>query len=364
MESPNFPPPASRGRAPLDLTDPKPLAATAAFWRSAAQFSAIGIFIIMIGAALDLARVVLLPVTCAIVIGAMFGPLIRLAVAYRIPSWLGATAVVVAFLLLLQAATLLVSAPIIAVVSNASDFGDALKAKLQALEEWAYAFRSMSSIFSAGVKIDLPAVIQPVLGFLTPAVGELVVFFATLFAFLLGQDALRKTLIFVFAQQDDRLRILRILNDIERNLTRYFGTVSVINLGLGVVTAAGAWLLGFKNPALLGALAFLCNYIPYIGPALVVLILFAVGLITFPSLAQASLPPVLYIGLATVEGHFITPNIVGKRLTLNPLVVILSLAFWTWLWGPVGTFLSMPLLIVGLVTFSHIFTMEEGELPD
>ena len=65
-----------------------------------------------------------------------------------------------------------------------------------------------------------------------------------------------------------------------------------------------------------------------------------------------------------MEGHFITPNIVGKRLTLNPLVVILSLAFWTWLWGPVGTFLSMPLLIVGLVTFNHIFTMEEGELPD
>ncbi len=312
MESPNFPPPASRGRAPLDLTDPKPLAATAAFWRSAAQFAAIGIFIIMIGAALDLARVVLLPVTCAIVIGAMFGPLIRLAVAYRIPSWLGATVVVVAFLLLLQAATLLVSAPIVAVVSNASDFGEVLKAKLQALEEWAYAFRSMSSIFSAGVKIDLPAVIQPVLGFLTPAVGELVVFFATLFAFLL----------------------------------------------------AGAWLLGFKNPALLGALAFLCNYIPYIGPALVVVILFAVGLITFPSLAQASLPPVLYIGLATLEGHFITPNIVGKRLTLNPLVVVLSLAFWTWLWGPVGTFLSMPLLIVGLVTFNHIFKMEEGELPD
>ena len=129
MESPNFPPPASRGRVPLELTDPKPLAATVAFWRSAAQFSTIGIFIIMIGAALDLARVVLLPVTCAIVIGAMFGPLIRLAVAYRIPSWLGATVVVVAFLLLLQAATLLLSAPIIAVVSNASDFGEALKAK-------------------------------------------------------------------------------------------------------------------------------------------------------------------------------------------------------------------------------------------
>src|SRR5438067_2115903 len=117
VESPNFPPPASRGRVPLELTDPKPLAATVAFWRSAAQFSTIGIFIIMIGAVLDLARVVLLPVTCAIVIGAMFGPLIRLAVAYRIPSWLGATVVVVAFLLLLQAATLLVSAPIIAVVS-------------------------------------------------------------------------------------------------------------------------------------------------------------------------------------------------------------------------------------------------------
>src|SRR5260370_18362842 len=106
----------------------------------------------------------------------------------------------------------------------------------------------MCPILSPGVILHLPAVIQPVLGFLTPAVGELVVFFATLFAFLLGQDELRKTLIFVFAQQDDRLRILRILNDIKRNLTPYFGTESVITPGLSVATSPPALVLGFQHP--------------------------------------------------------------------------------------------------------------------
>jgi predicted PurR-regulated permease PerM len=99
-----------------------------------------------------------------------------------------------------------------------------------------------------------------------------------------------------------------------------------------------------------------------VGPAFVVLVLFAVGLVSFPSLAYAALAPALFIGLTTIEGHLVTPNIIGRRLTLNPLAVFLSLVFWTWLWGPVGTFLSVPFLIFGLVIVNHLVA-DEGELP-
>jgi len=94
-----------------------------------------------------------------------------------------------------------------------------------------------------------------------------------------------------------------------------------------------------------------------------VVVLFAAGLISFPSLAYASLAPLLFVALTTIEGHVITPNIVGRRLTLSPLGVFLSLAFWTWLWGPVGAFLSVPFLILGLVIARHLLGEVEGELP-
>jgi predicted PurR-regulated permease PerM len=93
------------------------------------------------------------------------------------------------------------------------------------------------------------------------------------------------------------------------------------------------------------------------------LILFAVGLVTFPSLGYALIPPAAFVGVATLEGQFITPAVLGHRLTLNPLAVLLALAFWAWMWGPIGAFLAVPLLIVGLVTLHHLFPPEEDKLP-
>src|ERR1700730_15028939 len=92
-------------------------------------------------------------------------------------------------------------------------------------------------------------------------------------------------------------------------------------------------------------------------------VLFCVGLVSFPGWHQALIAMALYVAMVTCEGNFITPNIVGIRFTMSPLSVFLSLAFWTWLWGPVGGFLSVPLLIVGVAAVSHLFPDREGNLP-
>jgi predicted PurR-regulated permease PerM len=105
----------------------------------------------------------------------------------------------------------------------------------------------------------------------------------------------------------------------------------------------------------------LLNYIPYIGAACMAVILLGVGLVSFPSLGFALLPPLAFVALATLEGQFITPTILGRRLTLNPLAIFLALAFWAWLWGPMGAFLAVPLSLIGLVTANHLFP-EEDEL--
>jgi hypothetical protein len=105
------------------------------------------------------------------------------------------------------------------------------------------------------------------------------------------------------------------------------------------------------------------NYIPYIGPACMALMLLAVGLVTFPTLGYALLPPAAFVALTTLEGHIITPTVLGRSLTLNPLAVFLALAFWTWMWGPMGAFLAVPLLIVALVIVSHVFPSDDVKLP-
>jgi predicted PurR-regulated permease PerM len=358
--------PVTQVRDDLDLTDPRPLATTDALWRRAAQLATIGIFVIMFGVVLDLARTVLLPIAAAAVFGTMLGPLARFAGKKGIPAGLFAAAAVGFFLLVLQALTVAVTAPLIDWIGKAPELVAALKSKLQALQQGFATFHRLQSMLGSGsgLNIDLAAMVKPTVAFLSPTIGELLIFFTTLFFVLLDRDDLRRHMILLFNDQEDRLRTIRILNDVERNLSRYIGTVTVINLALGVITAIGAWLLGFTTPLLFGALAFVCNYVPYIGPAIVAFALFAVGLVSFSSLAYAFLAPALFVTLTTFEGHIITPNIIGRRLTLNPLGVFLSLAFWTWLWGPVGAFLSVPFLIFGIVIARHLLVAEEGELPD
>jgi len=203
-----------------------------------------------------------------------------------------------------------------------------------------------------------------VVAFLTPAAGELLLFFATLLFFLVGQAELRNHAMAIFSDHDAKLRFLKIMRDIERNLAGYLTVVTMVNTVLGTIVAFGAWLIGLPNPVIFGVLAGLLNYVPYVGPAIMVIVLFGVGLVTFPSLGQAFIAPLALVALTTTEGHFVTPTIVGRRLTLNPLLVFLALAFWTWLWGPVGAVLAVPLSIVGLVIFNHLIPADDMRLPD
>jgi len=139
--------------------------------------------------------------------------------------------------------------------------------------------------------------------------------------------------------------------------------VTVINAMLGTIVAAGTWLLGLPSPLILGILAMLLNYIPYLGPACMAIILLAVGFVTFPSLGPALIAPAGLVALTTLEGHLITPSVIGRSLTLDPLAVFLAIAFWGWLWGPIGAFLAVPLLIVALVVIGHIFPSSDVKLP-
>ena len=205
--------------------------------------------------------------------------------------------------------------------------------------------------------------VQPALEFLSPTFAEFLLFIATLVLFVASWRDLRRALILTFTGHEWRLRTLRILNSIEEHLGGYLLMVTSINLGVGAATGIICALAGMPNPAGLGALAAILNFLPIIGPVAIFAILLLVGLLAFPTIGAGLIAPAAFAALTFLEGHFVTPAIIGRRLELNALAVFVGIAFWTWLWGPMGGFLSSPLLIVALILRDHLWSPNEPNLP-
>ncbi|MBS0534314.1 MAG: AI-2E family transporter [Proteobacteria bacterium] len=356
-------PPAKNGAVPLaEHLNPDT-------WAIASHVAVCGIFLIALVAALDLARPVMLPATFAFVIGLMLGPLSAKADRSGVPTILTAILLWLLVVVICYGVIALLATPVLDWIGKAPEIGRIVKARLHFLDGPMSALRDLRNAFlpekeQTGTGVDIVTFVQPALAIATPAIGQTFIFFGMLFFVLLGRSRMRRTLATGFDDHATRLRFLKIWNDIEHQLTSYLSVVAVINLVVGIGAAAIAFAVGLPNAIAWGVLAFILNFIPYIGALIMQAILLGVGLVTFPDSAHALAAPLLYLGFTTLEGHFITPAIMGRRLTLVPLIVFLALVFWTWLWGPAGAFLAVPLLIVSLVAFNHIFPKHTPALPD
>jgi predicted PurR-regulated permease PerM len=353
------------------LTDVKPLPDIPALWRMGAVVATQIMGVLALIAALYFGRSILLPVVAGIVVGITLTPVVKLGKRFNIPMPVSTVLVVFLVVGIIGLVLTFFAAPLTEWIARAPEIGAAVKEKLRVFDYPLLVFHDIkNAIMPAGATGSTVAVEQnpaemvgAALVVITPALGQFVVFFGTLIFFLATNNTLRQKLVVAFVTRDGRLRMLRIWNDIEENLIGYVGVVTLINVGLGAVTAVMLYLIGFPNPLTFGLLTVVLNYVPYLGPAIVALVLFGVGVVAMPSLLQAALAPALFVAIATAEGHFITPSIVGRRLTLSPFLVFLALAFWTWLWGPVGAFLAVPLVIVSYVVFGHLWPEQESSLP-
>ena len=353
----------------LPVIEPQPVTITGRGWRTAAQVSTVGIFFILFIVGLSLARPVALPVAAAFVVTMMLSPLSSRAEYYRVPSPVTATVLWLLVLGIFYAVILLVASPVVDWVHKAPDIGRSIQEKLLLLDRPLNALRDLRNAVlpnEAGkaINIDMVAIAQQALLVVTPAAMQMLIFFVTLFFMLLGRRQLRNVIVQYFRNRDARLSALRIMSNIEHNLTGYLSVVAIINAGVGIGAAIIAATVGLPNPLAWGVLGFVMNFIPYIGAAIMELGMFLVGLVAFPTLSYALLAPMLYIAMGLLEGQFITPSIVGRHFTLNPLTVFLALVFWAWLWGPVGAFLAVPLLIIGMVAAAHLFPKHVPDLPE
>jgi predicted PurR-regulated permease PerM len=153
---------------------------------------------------------------------------------------------------------------------------------------------------------------------------------------------------------DRRRRAVRIARAIQSNLGRYLITVSCINAGLGLITAAAMHLFGMPNPVLWGVMVAILNFMPYLGAALSLGVLTMVAFLTFDSLGQILAVPAAVFVLTALEGQILTPVLTGRRLMLNPVAIFLSMLFWGWLWGVVGALIAVPILMVVKVLCDHV----------
>jgi predicted PurR-regulated permease PerM len=173
-------------------------------------------------------------------------------------------------------------------------------------------------------------------------IGETLVL---LYLLLASGDLFLQKLVRVMPTFRDKKRAVEISHEIQQNISNYLLSVSLINLGLGLVVSAGLYFMGVPNAVMWGMFVAVLNFVPYFGPVAGIIVLAAVGLLTFDTLSQAALPPAWYLLLHTLEANLITPVLLGRRFTLNPVVIFVSLIFWTWLWGVPGALLSVPILV-------------------
>jgi predicted PurR-regulated permease PerM len=173
-------------------------------------------------------------------------------------------------------------------------------------------------------------------------IGETLVL---LYLLLASGDLFLQKLVHVMPTLRDKKRAVEISHEIQQNISNYLFSVSLINIGLGVAVSVGLYFLGVPNAAMWGMLVAILNFVPYFGPIVGVILLAAVGLLTFDPLWQGILPAAWYLLLHLLEANLITPVLLGRRFTLNPVVVFVSLIFWTWIWGVPGALLSVPILV-------------------
>ncbi|HTR12922.1 MAG TPA: AI-2E family transporter [Roseiarcus sp.] len=309
------------------------------------------------GAVLYFARELLLPIVTAFVVGVMLSPVVRRLEERRVPRAVSAALIVICTALLITAVAALIATPIASLTDELPKLGGKLQVFHGAIEfidrmEWSVGINPTNP----APAVPAPSIewVPTTIGLLSPPLTGFVYFLIVLLLFLSWWPDLRRALVMTFASRDSRLTVLRILNDTEALLARYLATVAIINLGVGVAAGVIALATGLPSPIGIAALGATLNFIPIVGPFATIIVLALVGVVTAPTLGLGLLPAASFAAVVFLEGQLITPAIIGRRLEINSLAVLLSLLFWTWMWGSMGAFLSSPILIVGLILKEHL----------
>lgn len=317
------------------------------------RYAIIGIFVILLTGALYLTRVIALPITAGIIFGLVLGPAVDGLVRRNVPQLLAAALVVLLFLGVIVAAITVLAVPVASLSDQGPAMMTALKTKLAGLfvmmDEAKAAIGTLMGKTGAELSVSQGNPLLDLAMSSSAIAGGLLIFVATVYFWLATRRHLKARALRLCLGRGARKSAGVFFQEIESRVARYFGLVTLINLGMGLLTMGIAGLAGLPYPIFWGALAFVLNYLAFIGPIIVTIMLFAGALVEAPLVLTAVWPAAAYFVIHLIEGNAVTPVFVGRRLTVSPFLVFIGFIFWLWLWGPVGAVLSTPILLVAMV---------------
>ncbi len=331
-----------------------------------AQLATIAIGLIAVLAVLKVGQSVLAPLFLAITVGLMFGPIARWLEARGMVPGISAALVVLLFMLLIAGAGLLFFQPLMDWATRIPRLWARLQTEIASLREPLKSLGALQDQVQGALGEDQAVAVTvndggPVASAaaVIPAVlAAVLIFLVSLYFYLATRDSIRVATLRLCISRSMRWRTAHVFRDVEDKVSRYLITITLVNVGVGIVVGGLMALIGLPSPLLWGALAFVLNYIPFLGQAGLAALLFFTGLgsggILGSGLIGGLLPMGLYFLVNFIEGNFVTPNLLGRAMTINPFLIFLSLAIWIWAWGAVGGLIAVPSLLIITSILGHI----------
>jgi predicted PurR-regulated permease PerM len=332
------------------------------------SFALTGIFVLALFYTLYFARALLLPIVLAVLLSFLFAPFVRAFRRVKIPPPLSAAIILITLIALVGYGISFLATPAAGWLEKAPYGLQQLQHKLvplkKPMEKMAQASGEIEKLAQPGptpaatVEVKQNHMNDLVLGRTPEFLASTVLLLILLYFLLAHNGVFLAKVIKMLPRLKDKKRAVSIAHEIEAHVSRYLLTVTLINICLGIVVGTVVGLLGMKNPIMWGVLVAVVNFVPYLG-ALTGIICMTIGaVLSFDSLGYAMIFPAAYLLIATLEGNFITPMVMGRSLTLNPVLILLSLTFWGWMWGIVGVILAVPILAAFKIFCAHIKEME------
>jgi predicted PurR-regulated permease PerM len=311
---------------------------------------------------LSIGAVVFLPLVTAIILTIILSPLADRMSQAGLPNVLSSFLALVVFLGIVVLALTAVFRPAVGLFDQVPAMLNRIGehfSRLQASFAWVSELNSQLLELTGReerreVVLATPTMLEQV-AFATPTVViEVLLTFLMAFFMIEGRVRMRRRLLLQRQHFGASVKAARVIREVQDRVAAYILTVGLINFCVGVIVAAGAWGLGLDAPVMWGGLAMLLNFLPYIGPLTMVVLLALFGLGTAESPFVGAIPALAYLALHTVESNIVTPSILGARFTMNPVMILIALSYFTWIWGVTGALLSVPILLTITALIDHL----------
>ena len=340
-----------------DNKEPAPSSSVIANTVFIRSVSLTGIFLILLLFAIKYAAPILIPITLAYILSLLLAPIVRRMRKARVPDPVGAALVLIGFLMITAIGIYGLSAPAEEWSGRVPELMEKLDNRLRPLSEPLRQARDAAeqvskitdaepdqSLTSVTVSVENDSWLTELLSGTPRMLANVGIVIVLMYFLLAGGDSFLNKLVRVIPKLEDKKRAVTIMRDIQSDISHYLLTCTIINIVLGTVAATVLYFLDMPNPVLWGALVGLLNFAPYIGPACSLVIITLASLLSFDSIGQAMIPPLTVFSLNILEGQLITPQIIGRRLALSPVVVFTGIVVWGWLWGIAGALMAIPII--------------------